>query len=227
MKTFDRSLSSSHSLQTTLRMPGLDWILNKVILLATALLLGSFYVHWSTDEAILWVKTSEGGVAPEAVQGALRTFPALHSRSPRPLLKAAPLSRSSCTLYRCPSSPLPSGSPSLSHTGYYSHIYNAPSFYVTTLTSVAGLAIGAAVLKIILNPVDGLLFDGATLCTFSFLLEHRLYILISLLPTSSAPLIGGNRLLRQHTLRPPLPPPLPPLRRSHREDAHRSRRCAG
>ncbi|GAA6027894.1 hypothetical protein JCM8097_001769 [Rhodosporidiobolus ruineniae] len=46
---------------------------------------------------------------------------------------------------------------------YYSHIYHAPPFFVTTLTSVAGIAVGAAIVKLVINPVAGMLFDGATL----------------------------------------------------------------
>ncbi|GAA5828312.1 hypothetical protein JCM11251_006190 [Rhodosporidiobolus azoricus] len=46
---------------------------------------------------------------------------------------------------------------------YYSHIYHAPKFYVTTLTVAAVIALGGACLKLIMNPVTGMLFDGATL----------------------------------------------------------------
>ncbi|GAA5961401.1 hypothetical protein JCM8115_003434 [Rhodotorula mucilaginosa] len=95
-------------------MPSVQWYLNKVILVATSILLGAFFVHWLADHALIW----QGPVIPsDAVNSALR---------------------------------------------YYSHIYHAPRFYVTGLSSLAVAALGAAFAKLILNPVQGLLFDGGT-----------------------------------------------------------------
>ncbi|GAA5875965.1 hypothetical protein JCM1840_006234 [Sporobolomyces johnsonii] len=45
---------------------------------------------------------------------------------------------------------------------YYSHIFHAPPFYITTLSSAAGVALVASGVKLVMNPVSGLLFDGAT-----------------------------------------------------------------
>ncbi|KWU43335.1 MFS general substrate transporter [Rhodotorula sp. JG-1b] len=95
-------------------MPSVQWYLNKVILVATSILLGAFFVHWLADHALIW----QGPVVPsDAVNSALR---------------------------------------------YYSHIYHAPRFYVTGLSSLAVAALGAAFAKLVLNPVQGLLFDGGT-----------------------------------------------------------------
>ncbi|KAG0658344.1 hypothetical protein C6P46_005800 [Rhodotorula mucilaginosa] len=95
-------------------MPSVQWYLNKVILVATSILLGAFFVHWLADHALIW----QGPVIPsDAVNSALR---------------------------------------------YYSHIYHAPRFYVTGLSSLAVAALGAAFAKLVLNPVQGLLFDGGT-----------------------------------------------------------------
>ncbi|GAA5975521.1 hypothetical protein JCM10908_005186 [Rhodotorula pacifica] len=94
--------------------PSVQWHLNKIILVATSILLGAFFVHWLADHALIW----QGPDIPsEAVSNALR---------------------------------------------YYSHIYQAPRFYVTSLSSLAVAALGAAFAKLILNPVQGLLFDGGT-----------------------------------------------------------------
>ncbi|GAA6001826.1 hypothetical protein JCM5350_005022 [Sporobolomyces pararoseus] len=49
-----------------------------------------------------------------------------------------------------------------SSLAYYSHLYHAPKFYVATLSSLAGSALVASSIRLILNPVSGLLFDGAT-----------------------------------------------------------------
>ncbi len=95
-------------------MPSVQWYLNKVILVATSILLGAFFVHWLADHALIW-------------QG-----PVIHSDAVNSALR------------------------------YYSHIYHAPRFYATALTSLAVAALGAAFAKLILNPVQGLLFDGGT-----------------------------------------------------------------
>ncbi|GAA5869647.1 hypothetical protein JCM3774_005503 [Rhodotorula dairenensis] len=95
-------------------MPSVQWYLNKVILVATALLLGAFFVHWIADHALIW----QGPDIPStAVQSALR---------------------------------------------YYSHIYHAPPFYAAGLGSLAVAALAASFAKLVLNPVQGLLFDGGT-----------------------------------------------------------------
>ncbi|GAA5934172.1 Shr3p [Sporobolomyces koalae] len=95
-------------------MPGLGWILNKVILVATSVLIGAFFPHWVTDYALIWQGPQ---VSSEAVATSL---------------------------------------------AYYSHLYHAPYFYVATLSTLAGSALAAATVRLILNPVLGLLFDGAT-----------------------------------------------------------------
>lgn len=103
----------------------MQWYLNKVILVATSILLGAFFVHWLADHALIW----QGPVIPsDAVNSALR---------------------------------------------YYSHIYHAPRFYVTGLSSLAVAALGAAFAKLVLNPVQGLLFDGGTSREFLVLRSER------------------------------------------------------
>ncbi|BGP14761.1 hypothetical protein JCM10213_004300 [Rhodosporidiobolus nylandii] len=77
---------------------------------------------------------------------------------------------------------------------YYSHIYHAPPFFVTTLTSMAGLALGAAGLKLVLNPVSGMLFDGATLL-----------LLTSALSVYSANVLAALRYLPLDRLTPGSP----------------------
>ncbi|GAA5910173.1 hypothetical protein JCM8208_006749 [Rhodotorula glutinis] len=46
---------------------------------------------------------------------------------------------------------------------YYSQFYHSPPYYAGTLTAVAALTILSTVAKLALSPVEGLLFDGATL----------------------------------------------------------------
>ncbi|ORY88835.1 Shr3 amino acid permease chaperone [Leucosporidium creatinivorum] len=46
---------------------------------------------------------------------------------------------------------------------YYHHLLRAPSFYVASLFGLVSLAILSCILKLILNPLKGMLFDGATL----------------------------------------------------------------
>ncbi|KAM0754837.1 hypothetical protein T439DRAFT_377256 [Meredithblackwellia eburnea MCA 4105] len=51
---------------------------------------------------------------------------------------------------------------------YYSEIfYNAPSWYLSTLAGLCGLAILATVVKLVITGTSGLLFDGATLMLLS------------------------------------------------------------
>ncbi|GAA5869521.1 hypothetical protein JCM16303_000498 [Sporobolomyces ruberrimus] len=95
-------------------MPNLAWCLNKVILLATSILIGAFFPHWVTDYALIWQ-------GPEVSSHSVATSLA-----------------------------------------YYSHLYHAPYFYVATLSTLAGSALAASAIRLILNPVSGLLFDGAT-----------------------------------------------------------------
>jgi len=105
-------------------MPGIAWCCNKVVLVSTSLLIGSFFPHWITDYALIWQ-------GPEVSSHAVATSLA-----------------------------------------YYSHLYHAPYFYVATLSSLAGLALAASSVRLLLNPVTGLLFDGATF--------RKLYELIDL-----------------------------------------------
>ncbi|GAA6014744.1 hypothetical protein JCM8202_001646 [Rhodotorula sphaerocarpa] len=94
--------------------PSAQFVLNKVILVSTSVLLGAFFVHWIADHALIW----QGPELPtQAVSDALR---------------------------------------------YYSWIYHAPRFYGLALTILASSALGAALAKLVLNPVQGLLFDGGT-----------------------------------------------------------------
>ncbi|GAA5852496.1 hypothetical protein JCM8547_002519 [Rhodosporidiobolus lusitaniae] len=126
-------------------MPNVSWILNKVILISTSLLLGSFYVHWLVDHPSIWRGPE---IAPAQVASSLQ---------------------------------------------YYTFVFHAPPFYVATLTSVAGLALAAATGKLILSPVNGLLFDGATLLLLvsafsvytSNLLAALRYLPLSSLPPGS------------------------------------------
>lgn len=46
---------------------------------------------------------------------------------------------------------------------YYHHVLQAPPFYVISLFALVSLAILACVAKLILHPLKGMLFDGATL----------------------------------------------------------------
>lgn len=46
---------------------------------------------------------------------------------------------------------------------YYHHLLNAPAYYIATLAASVALACFACILKLILNPLKGMLFDGATL----------------------------------------------------------------
>lgn len=145
------------------------------------------------------------------------------------------LSLSSLFLSFFPSFPVPFSSACSSRTdplslaGYYSHVYNSPPFYVTTLTVVAGLAIGSALLKIILNPVDGLLFDGATLRTLT---PPTWPILALTLLFCSTTWLSRERLLSKHRLCPAIPPARNPSwvdllrRRGDREGACGTRRVA-
>lgn len=48
-------------------------------------------------------------------------------------------------------------------TGYYSQFYHSPPYYAGTLSVVAAITILSTVAKLVLSPVEGLLFDGATL----------------------------------------------------------------
>ncbi|BGP38819.1 hypothetical protein JCM10450v2_002773 [Rhodotorula kratochvilovae] len=76
---------------------------------------------------------------------------------------------------------------------YYSSFYHAPPFYAGTLTAVAGATILATVFKLILSPVEGLLFDGATLMLLlsaltvytSNVLAALRYLPLDVLPPSS------------------------------------------
>ncbi|GAA5823448.1 hypothetical protein JCM3770_006040 [Rhodotorula araucariae] len=76
---------------------------------------------------------------------------------------------------------------------YYSHFYHAPPFYAATLTAVAAATILATVTKLALSPVDGLLFDGATLMLLlsavtvytSNVLAALRYLPLDLLPPAS------------------------------------------
>ncbi|GAA6005312.1 hypothetical protein JCM11491_002654 [Sporobolomyces phaffii] len=95
-------------------MPGIAWCLNKVILVATATLIGAFFPHWVTDYALIWQ-------GPDVSSHAVVTSLA-----------------------------------------YYSHLYHAPYFYVATLSTLAGAALASSAVRLVLNPVSGLLFDGAT-----------------------------------------------------------------
>ncbi|GAA5969792.1 hypothetical protein JCM11641_008042 [Rhodosporidiobolus odoratus] len=94
-------------------------------------------------------------------------------------------------IWQGPSVPPPAVAASLR---YYSHIYHAPPLYVTTLTSTAGVALASAGIKLILNPVSGLLFDGATLL-----------LLISALSVYSANVLAALRYLPLDHLKPGSP----------------------
>ncbi|GAA5820610.1 hypothetical protein JCM10212_004096 [Sporobolomyces blumeae] len=96
-------------------MPSFGWVLNKVILVSTAFLIGAFFPHWVTDYALIW-------------QG--------------PLVSRLAVDTS---------------------LQYYNNLYNAPPYYVSTLSLLAALALVAATTRLVLKPVSGLLFDGATL----------------------------------------------------------------
>lgn len=142
----------------------MQWYLNKVILVATSILLGAFFVHWLADHALIW----QGPVIQsDAVASALR---------------------------------------------YYSHIYHAPRFYVAALTSLAVAALGAAFAKLVLNPVQGLLFDGGTSREYLALLRReglgKLTSRIGGTP-ASPPRLGRRSLHLQRARRVALPPPRP------------------
>ena len=175
----------------------MQWYLNKVILVATSILLGAFFVHWLADHALIW----QGPVVPsDAVNSALR---------------------------------------------YYSHIYHAPRFYVTGLSSLAVAALGAAFAKLVLNPVQGLLFDGGTSRAFKFPLLRRRWAAqetdpareYGLRPSSPARLGRSSlHLERPRRIALPAPRPRPPRlvllprepRQFQRGETHRSvaeRRC--
>ena len=49
-------------------MTGLAWMLNKVILLSTSILIGAFFPHWVTDYALIWQGPE---VSPHAVATSL------------------------------------------------------------------------------------------------------------------------------------------------------------
>ncbi|GAA5913246.1 Shr3p [Sporobolomyces salmoneus] len=138
-------------------MPGLAWILNKIILVSTSLLIGVWFPHWLTDYALIWQ-------GPEVGSHAVAT--------------------------------------SLT---YYSHLYHAPPFYVATLSTLAGSALVASACRLILNPVSGLLFDGATFLLLvsalsvyvSNVLAALRYLPLSKLPpvpTASLDSLGVTRL---------------------------------
>ncbi|GAA5831404.1 hypothetical protein JCM3766R1_001738 [Sporobolomyces carnicolor] len=138
-------------------MPGLAWILNKVVLLATSVLIGAFYPHWLTDYALIWQ-------GPEVSSHAVATSLA-----------------------------------------YYSSLYHAPYFYVATLSTLAGGALIASAVRLVLNPVAGLLFDGATFLLLvsalsvyiSNVLAALRYLPLSELPpfsTASLDSLGQTRL---------------------------------
>lgn len=46
---------------------------------------------------------------------------------------------------------------------YYHHLLQAPPFYIASLFGLVSLAILSCIAKLILNPLKGMLFDGATL----------------------------------------------------------------
>lgn len=97
--------------------------------------------------------------------------------------------------------------------GYYSNFYHSPPFYAGTLTGVAGATILATIVKLALSPVEGLLFDGATLSApplvFVSLLRSTLLTLPS--PPRSAPPLGPDSLHLERRRRAALPPARRPL----------------
>ncbi|GAA5917315.1 hypothetical protein JCM6882_008970 [Rhodosporidiobolus microsporus] len=114
----------------------------------------SYTVSWYANKAIL--------VSSSFLLGAFFT----HWLSDHPLIWQGP---------EVPSAAVEAG------LRYYSHIYHAPPFYVTGLSGAAAIALGAAALKLIINPVAGMLFDGATvLLIFSSITVYTSNVLAAL-----------------------------------------------
>lgn len=62
--------------------PSAQFVLNKVILVSTSVLLGAFFVHWIADHALIW----QGPELPtQAVSDALRRHPSPSLNHARPL----------------------------------------------------------------------------------------------------------------------------------------------
>lgn len=101
-------------------MPGLAWILNKVVLLATSVLIGAFYPHWLTDYALIWQGPEVSSHAVATSLGSSRRFPPQTRRAPPALtLRVAlvQLTTRPCTMRRtstsqpCRLSPVAPSSP--------------------------------------------------------------------------------------------------------------------
>lgn len=55
---------------------------------------------------------------------------------------------------------------------YYHHLLNAPFYYIAVLASLVALACLACIVKLVMNPLKGMLFDGATLSELCSLLRR-------------------------------------------------------